>query len=384
MEADRWKAGGHSFRTKAEYQAALRDQEKIRLLKEKTDFTKKDSILALYENMQKDGISFETAIGREFDDNIYEAVRKIRAGQFEEGNKSRKSTEKKQTTKTTVKAGKKQDKNGNRQVKVKVLTRGQYIARKIMMSFLFLLAAGCLGYFTLYCVDAVKKDKEQEQMAKLKENTKLNAMGEDEVVVHLDTEEKNYVVLEKYKSLYKTNKNLIGWLKIDDTNIDYPIMQTVDNEYYLDHNTNQEKDKNGTLFLDKDCSITKPSTNYIIYGHHMKSGKMFGDLDKYKDESFYKKHKTIFFDTIYEEGTYEVMYVFLSKIYYEEEVVFKYYQFIDAGSEQEFDSYMEEMAQMSLYDTGVTAKYGDQLLTLSTCDYEQEDGRFVVVAKRIS
>lgn len=116
----------------------------------------------------------------------------------------------------------------------------------------------------------------------------------------------------------------------------------------------------------------------------MKSGKMFGDLDNYKDEDFYQEHKTITFDTIYEEGTYEVMYVFLSKIYYEEEVVFKYYQFIDANSEQEFNSYMEEMAKMSLYDTGVTAQYGDQLLTLSTCDYEREDGRFVVVAKRIS
>ncbi|MBD5544231.1 MAG: class B sortase [Lachnospiraceae bacterium] len=328
--------------------------------------------------MQTADISFETVLGREFDDEIYELVRKIRAGQFEEAQKSRKQAKSRQTT------GVSQKEKRHRQPKVKVLTRGQYIVRKVMMSALVLIAAGCLGYFTIYCMEAVKKDKEQQQMAKLKENSKLNAMGGDEVVVHLDTEEKNYVVLEKYKTLYKTNKNLIGWLKIDDTNIDYPVMQTVNNEYYLDHNTKQEKDKNGTLFLDKDCSITKTSTNYIIYGHHMKSGKMFGDLDHYKEQDFYKKHKTISFDTIYEEGTYEVMYVFLSKIYYEEEVVFKYYQFIDVNSEQEFQSYMEEMAQMSLYDTGVTAQYGDQLLTLSTCDYEQEDGRFVVVAKRIS
>lgn len=378
MESGRWKAGGHNFRTKAEYEAALRDLEKIRLLKGKTNYSKKESILELYNRMQTGGISFETVLGREFDDEVYEQVRKIRAGSFEETKGSRKQAKGSQRQESPPKG------KQSRKPKVKVLTRGQYIARKIMMSALLLIAAGCLGYFTIYCMEAVKKDKEQQQMAKLKENSKLNAMGGDEVVVHLDTEEKNYVVLEKYKSLYKTNKNLIGWLKIDDTNIDYPVMQTVNNEYYLDHNTKQEKDKNGTLFLDKDCSITRTSTNYIIYGHHMKSGKMFGDLDNYKDEDFYKKHKTISFDTIYEEGTYEVMYVFLSKIYYEEEVVFKYYQFIDANSEQEFNSYMEEMAQMSLYDTGVTAQYGDQLLTLSTCDYEQEDGRFVVVAKRIS
>ena len=77
------------------------------------------------------------------------------------------------------------------------------------------------------------------------------------------------------------------------------------------------------------------------------------------------------------------MYVFRSRVYREEEIVFKYYQFIDANSEQEFDSYMSEMASMSLYDTGVTAEYGDQLLTLSTCDYQEKNGRFVVVAKKV-
>lgn len=378
VEANRWRVGGHSFRTRAEYEAALRDIKKINLLKEKTNFNKKDSILALYKSMQSGSIHFETVLGREFDDEIYELIRKIRAGQFEKTDRKQAETDQEKSGKHTSKL------TDKKKVRVKVLTRGQYIARKVIMSSLFLIAVACLGYFTFYCSEAIKKDREQEQMAKLKENEKLNAMGEEEVVVHLDTEEKTFVVLEKYKNLYKTNKNLIGWLKIDDTNIDYPVMQTVNNEYYLDHNTKQEKDKNGTLFLDKDCSITKTSTNYIIYGHHMKSGKMFGDLDNYKDEDFYQEHKTITFDTIYEEGTYEVMYVFLSKIYYEEEVVFKYYQFIDANSEQEFNSYMEEMAKMSLYDTGVTAQYGDQLLTLSTCDYEREDGRFVVVAKRIS
>ena len=135
--------------------------------------------------------------------------------------------------------------------------------------------------------------------------------------------------------------------------------------------------------MDTGCDIKAPSTNYIIYGHNMRSGKMFGSLDQYANEKFYRNHKTIEFDTIYEEGTYEVMYVFRSRVYQKDEVVFKYYQFIEAYSEEEFNSNMNEMAAMSLYDTGVTASYGDQLLTLSTCDYVEEDGRFVVVAKRI-
>ena len=190
-------------------------------------------------------------------------------------------------------------------------------------------------------------------------------------------------VLDEYKTLYEKNKKLIGWLKIDDTNIDYPVMQTSNNEYYLDHNYNQEYDKNGSIFMDCDCRVYPRSTNLILYGHHMKSGNMFGQLQKYAKESYGKKHSVIQFDTIYEKGTYQVMYVFRSQVYNDTDVVFKYYQFLDANSEDEFNYYMKEMAALSLYDTGVTAAYGDDLLTLSTCDHSQTDGRFVVVAKRI-
>ena len=136
--------------------------------------------------------------------------------------------------------------------------------------------------------------------------------------------------------------------------------------------------------MDKDCDVLKPSTNLILYGHHMKSGQMFGGLSLYSDQSYYEKHPCIQFDTIYEKGLYEIMYVFRSRVYSEDEIVFKYYQFIDAQSEQEFDSYMNDMEEMSLYDTGVTAQYGDRLLTLSTCDYQEKNGRFVVVAKKVT
>ena len=212
------------------------------------------------------------------------------------------------------------------------------------------------------------------------------ASANESPVIHytLDGETEAREVLDEYKNLLNKNKRLIGWIKIDDTSIDYPVMQTSDNEYYLDHNINQEYDKNGSIFMDKDCDVLKPSTNLILYGHHMKNGQMFGDLDLYSSEEYFKEHRYIQFDTIYEKGTWEVMYVFRSRVYSEEEIVFKYYQFIDALSEQEFNSNMQEMAAMSLYDTGVTAQYGDRLLTLSTCDYQEADGRFVVVAKKVS
>lgn len=259
--------------------------------------------------------------------------------------------------------------------------------RKLLIFACSLIFVGCLIYVGKYSYEDYRTKKNYEEMAALKENSTGSqiATGQESspVINYTDPNKEVPEILDEYKNLFNMNKKLIGWLKIDDTIIDYPVMQTYDNEYYLNHNTNQEKDSNGALFLDKDCDVLKPSTNLIIYGHHMKSGRMFGNLDEYASESYYKDHSVIQFDTIYEKGTYEVMYVFRSKVYSEAEVVFKYYQFIDCYSEQEFDSYMQEMAEMSLYDTGVTAKYGDRLLTLSTCDNSVEDGRFVVVARRV-
>ncbi len=258
--------------------------------------------------------------------------------------------------------------------------------RKRLILLCSAVAVCCLGYFGVYSWHHYKTGQAYDKLSQLKE---MPVIGSGEVMpptgplFTLDEPTEPREVLDEYKNLLNKNKKLIGWVKIDDTNIDYPVMQTSDNEYYLTHNLNQENDRNGSIFMDKDCDVLKPSTNYIIYGHHMKSGNMFGKLDLYQDESYCKEHPYIQFDTIYEKGTYEVMYVFRSRVYREEEIVFKYYQFIDANSEQEFDSYMSEMASMSLYDTGVTAEYGDQLLTLSTCDYQEKNGRFVVVAKKV-
>jgi len=262
--------------------------------------------------------------------------------------------------------------------------------RKLVISLCGLLGAACLIYVGVYSYEDYRTRKNYEEMAQLKESTtpsygSLNDNEDSQSPTINYTKEDTDLpeVLDEYKKLYNSNKKLIGWLKIDDTNIDYPVMQTNNNEYYLEHNMNQEKDRNGALFLDKDCDVVKRSTNLIIYGHHMKSGRMFGNLDDYESQKYYKKHPIIQFDTIYEKGTYEIMYVFRSRVYSEGEVVFKYYQFIDCYSEQEFNSNMLEMEALSLYDTGVKAEYGDQLLTLSTCDSTVDDGRFVVVAKKI-
>ncbi len=253
--------------------------------------------------------------------------------------------------------------------------------RKIITWVFMAIGVACLGYFIFYVKQADDTQSNYERLSDLK--GKDFRQNKKTLVMHLTKEEDAPDILEEYQTLYNNNKSLVGWVRIDDTLIDYPVMQSQSNDYYLNHNFNQEKDNNGSIFIDSACSIWPRSQNLIMYGHNMKSGKMFGDLKKFKQESFAKEHPYIFFDTLYNKGKYQIMYVFGDNVYDEIEVTFKYYQFIDANSQEEWDSAMHDMAAKSLYDLGVTAAYGEDIITLSTCDYEKDAERFVVVAKRV-
>ncbi len=251
--------------------------------------------------------------------------------------------------------------------------------RKLVTLMCTTLAIGSLGYFAGYYYLADRSGNQFAELSELRSKEPVSRKQTAKAAKEEDAPE----ILDEYKNLYIKNRSIIGWLKIDDTNINYPVMQSKNSEYYLTHNFNQEYDRNGSIFMDPACDVLKPSTNLILYGHHMRSGNMFGDLDKYESREYMEEHATIEFDTLYEKGTWKVMYVFRDKLRQDTEITFKYYQFIEANSAEEFASNMNAMAQMSFYDTGVKASYGDQLLTLSTCDSREEDGRFVVVAKRV-
>lgn len=192
---------------------------------------------------------------------------------------------------------------------------------------------------------------------------------------------KNVVNLENLKDLHAQNSDLAGWLTVEGTDITYPVMQCIDDEYYLNHNFYKKKDKYGCLYVKSIADLHTPGTNFIIYGHNMKDGAMFGELDQYKSESYYKDHSQISFATLKEERTYEVMAVFEVRI--EETSAFKYYQFYQADTEEEFLNFYENVRELSLYDTKVTAEFGDTFLTLSTCLDYGKNGRFIVVAKRL-
>ncbi len=399
MAEVKWTVEGRRFRNAEEYQAALRDKERIDSITGNLKLDNPKDIEALYLELKKGQYTFESIVGRQFDDNIYELYQRIKREEKEAEEKKTARKEKRkqqvQQIEKLVKPSKKKKKSEgstkledfdkNMQAQIMAVLRKRERKRRILMAVGMFLCIISFGYLGAYYQVSAKSAREFEELTALKEAGAQGAYsGSKKVEIHLaDKDETVPDILPEYEKIHQKNQRLIGWVKIDDTIIDYPVMQTVNNEYYLDHNFNQEEDRNGCIFMDYQCDVVKGCDNIILYGHHMKSGKMFGTLNKYSKESYYEEHPTIQFDTIYEKGTYQVMYVFRSKVYSEEDVTFKYYQFINAASEMEFNSYLNEMAALSLYDTGVTAGYGDKLLTLSTCDYQEKKGRFVVVAKKI-
>ena len=195
------------------------------------------------------------------------------------------------------------------------------------------------------------------------------------------TEPKKIPPQDKYGAVHEQNGDFIGWITIDGTNINYPVMQTKDDpDFYLKHDFDKSYSEYGVPYLQWDCDALT-SDNHVVYGHYMKNGTMFSDLERYADESFYRSHRYICFDTLSDYGTYEIISVFRTTAYTDDG--FKYYNFVDAEDTADFNSFVEKCKELSMYDTEVTAEYGDKLLTLSTCEYTRTNGRLVVVAKLV-
>ncbi len=196
-------------------------------------------------------------------------------------------------------------------------------------------------------------------------------------------EETGSTILPEYADLYLMNSDIVGWIRIEDTNVNYPVMQTpYSPDYYLKRDFNKESNKNGCIYVREQCDVFAPSDNLTIYGHNMRSGAMFANLFKFRDKSFWETHKTFTFDTLLEHHTYEIVAVFKTTASVGRG--FAYHHFVNAKDEADFDQFIATCKKLAFYDTGVTAVYGDKLITLSTCEYSQTNGRFVVVAKRVT
>ncbi len=192
-------------------------------------------------------------------------------------------------------------------------------------------------------------------------------------------------MLTEYAELYEQNNELVGWIKVEDTKINYPVMQSVNEpNFYLKHGFDKSYSAYGCPYIGENCDVNEPSDNLIIYGHHCNNGTMFANLEKFKKKDFWETHKTFSFDTLYEKQTYEIIAVFKTVVYTDCYDEFRYYQFSDAETPDDFNEYVSLAKEMALYDTGVTAEYGDKLITLSTCEYSNKNGRLVVVAKKVT
>jgi sortase B len=184
----------------------------------------------------------------------------------------------------------------------------------------------------------------------------------------------------KLDELYSQNNDFVGMIKIPDTNINYPVMQTKSNpNYYLRRNFNKEYSSYGTPYIQSNCDIDN-SDNVIVFGHNMKTKAMFHDLTLYADYDFYNEHKYIYFSTKDNDYTYEIIAVIKAVA---DNSDFDYLSFVNASDEKEYQEYVDNCKNLSLFDTKLSATYGDKLLTLSTCEYSKTNGRMVIVAKRV-
>lgn len=255
----------------------------------------------------------------------------------------------------------------------------------IILLIVFTTALAVSGYFIVsHYLDAKKAsdlyDSIAEQVSEATSNDNDEAPATEPVQFSEDK-----LFLPDYFTLYEQNNDMVGWIKIEDTNINYPVVQSVDNpNYYLKHNFNKEYSDYGCPYVQENCDVQEPSDNIVIYGHHMSDGSMFADLEKFKSKEFWENHKTVAFGTLTDKNEYEIVSVFKTVVYTDSPDAFKYYQFVNAEEPAEFDAYVAKCKELSLYDTGVTAEYGDKLISLSTCEYSHNNGRLVVVAKLIT
>ena len=247
------------------------------------------------------------------------------------------------------------------------------------------------NFYIIKYIYQVHMSQKESQLLNQYSANKLRTLQEKQKNIHENTitpeekeDKRKTERMLQLEALQQENNDIIGWIEIENTPINYPVLQGTDNTFYMNHNYKKQKSTNGAIFLDKDYCWNPPSDNLLIYGHNMKNHTMFQYLLDYSSPKFYQQHPNIRFTTTNEDMYYEIIAVFQSRVYYQSEKnVFRYYYFIHAENETQYNNYVQNAKKASLYETGKTAIYGEQLLTLSTCSYHIKDGRFVVVAKKV-
>lgn len=327
----------------------LRDEEKINILRDKLKDGDTDMLICTYEMLLKKKKFFETEAGTIFTNELKAEIEK-------------------------------------RQNLSKTDRRREWIIATIML----IVAVICIVGAVKYGYDVLHEQyiyrESQEEIDELKVMLDISPEENDEqghIYTSLNINGRTNNILKKYRKIYEKNRDFIGWISIPGTSLDYPVMQADDNEYYLKHDFNRNASEIGIPFLDKRNDIEGYQDNFIIYGHNLSNGNMFGSLKNYQDKSYYEKHPIIEFDTLYSKGKYRIVYVALSEVPEKNEDVFRYFNFINTETEQEFNYAMDEIEKLECYPIKRNVEWGDRFITLSTCSNFVENGRLFVVAKKI-
>lgn len=384
----KYRIGEHEFDSREEWEKAIRDLKKIKAIVDQTDIDNPKEALFLY-NLIRDGkITFSSELGAAFFCDISDRVAENSKKLLDE-----KSSKKKIKNKQSQKSSKKP---------VLFQMIGICCVGAACISLL------CYGVLKLNEQKAVKRLEEVQEEKSISQAVNWymarvsDKQVETEVVMNEETlaqddrgesqpktpiepeiQEQPPEVLVEYQALKQQYSDLAGWIRIEGTQVDLPVMQNGDNEYYLTRNVDGNEDKNGTLFLDMRNDYLNQSSNLIVYGHNMKTGAMFGGLKQYLDTSYVPGHEMIQFDTIYEKQTYQIIAVCLSEVGYQDDGKYKYYQFIQSSGSEEFAKFLNSIRECAVYDNTQDVTESDKFLTLSTCNSYVEDGRLFIVAKKI-
>lgn len=266
----------------------------------------------------------------------------------------------------------------------------------LILTVVLLIVFGVSAFFVgRYVIESKREADRFNQLAQIKDQataqTTQPSQSTEETVATTAPEETTEAttaptepqILEEYAALYEMNHDMVGWIQIEGTKLNYPVMQTPNElNYYLYRNFDKADSQSGAIYAREDCDINEPSDNITIYGHNMANGSMFATLNSYTNKNYWENNNIISFDTLTEKHTYKIFAVFKTSANIGQG--FSYHQFVDAQNEAEFNEFVSTCKKLAFYDTGITPVYGDKLICLSTCEYTLDNGRLVVCAVRWS
>lgn len=277
----------------------------------------------------------------------------------------------------------------------------QVLVRKIITIVAFVVLIAALAVLAGYLIKQAQNRRQIEELRKERDEISVithttTSAPETETTV-TETEPPPLVMLDTMAPFVEQNPDVAGWLTVSNTNIDNVVLQTSDNEYYMDKDFNGNRNIAGQVFVDYRCVINdyndKQSDNIIVYGHNQADGTMFGTLKKYKIKkqstgnfSFYQDNPTFKFSNLYEEYTYKIIAIFVIEVeprHTRDGVIFDYHNYIRFSGERNFDKFKENILKRTAVNTGVDFNEDDKFMTLSTCSNEFEPSRLVVIGRRV-